>query len=365
MSFPTEDLRIKDIKEAISPARLHEELPITDEASETVYRTRQAIQGVLEDKDDRLLVIVGPCSIHDPQAAEDYAKRLKPLIDKLAHELLIVMRVYFEKPRSTVGWKGLINDPHLDGSFQINEGLRRARKLLLELATAGIPAGTEYLDVISPQYIADLVSWGAIGARTTESQIHRELASGLSCPIGFKNATNGSLDAALSAIVSASKPHHFLSLTRAGHSAIFSTTGNSDCHLILRGGKKPNYDAENINETTNRLLKSGLRPQIMVDCSHGNSGKDPKRQVLVAENIADQIATGNRRIIGVMLESHLVAGRQDVVPGKPLTYGQSITDSCMGWEESEQLLWEFARAIRKRRQAEAILAEPAGEHLLK
>lgn len=366
MSFPTEDLRIKDIKELISPARLHKELSITEAASKTVYQTRQAIQRVLQGKeDDRLLVIVGPCSIHDPQAAADYAQRLKSLVDELGHELLIVMRVYFEKPRSTVGWKGLINDPYLDGSFQINKGLHRARKLLLELATAGIPAGTEYLDVISPQYIADLISWGAIGARTTESQVHRELASGLSCPVGFKNATNGSLDAALSAIVSASKPHHFLSLTRAGHSAIFSTSGNPDCHLILRGGKNPNYGAESINETDSRLLQAGLRSQVMIDCSHGNSGKDPKRQVLVAQNIADQIATGDKRIMGVMLESHLVAGRQDVIPDKPLIYGQSITDACMGWEESEQLLRGFACAIQKRRQAETKLAKQAGERLIK
>ncbi|ADE15692.1 phospho-2-dehydro-3-deoxyheptonate aldolase [Nitrosococcus halophilus Nc 4] len=359
MSFPTEDLRIKDIKEVISPAQLHEELPITNGASETIYRTRQAIQQVLGENDDRLLVIVGPCSIHDPQAARDYAKRLKLLIDELADELLIVMRVYFEKPRSTVGWKGLINDPHLDGSFQINEGLRLARKLLLDLAKAGVPAGTEYLDVVSPQYVADLISWGAIGARTTESQVHRELASGLSCPVGFKNATNGSLDAAMAAIISASKPHHFLSLTMTGHSAIFSTTGNPDCHLILRGGKKPNYDAESVHETTTKLARSGLRPQVMIDCSHGNSGKDPKQQFLVARNIAEQIAAGNKDIIGVMLESHLVAGRQDVTPDTPLIYGQSITDACMGWEESEQLLRELAKAIQKRRQTTAKPAKQA------
>jgi 3-deoxy-7-phosphoheptulonate synthase len=349
MSFPTENLRIKDIKEVIPPARLQEELPITEEASETIYRTRQAIQRVLGGNDDRLLVIIGPCSIHDPQAARDYAKKLRPLIDELADELLIVMRVYFEKPRSTVGWKGLINDPYLDGSFQINEGLRLARKLLLELATAGIPAGTEYLDVISPQYVADLISWGAIGARTTESQVHRELASGLSCPVGFKNATNGNLDAAMAAIVSASKPHHFLSLTRAGQSAIFSTTGNPDCHIILRGGKQPNYDAESVNEVANKLIRAGLSPQVMIDCSHGNSGKDPKKQALVASNVAEQITTGDKRIIGVMLESHLVAGRQDVISGTPLIYGQSITDACMGWEESEQLLCNLADAVQKRR----------------
>jgi 3-deoxy-7-phosphoheptulonate synthase len=349
MNFPTEDLRIKDIKEVIPPAYLQEELPITNDASETVYRTRRAIQEVLGGNDDRLLVIVGPCSIHDPQAAWDYAKRLKLLIDKLADELLIVMRVYFEKPRSTVGWKGFINDPYLDGSFQINEGLRLARKLLLDLAIAGIPAGTEYLDLISPQYVADLISWGAIGARTIESQVHRELASGLSCPVGFKNATNGNLDAATAAIVSASRPHHFLSLTRAGHSAIFSTTGNPDCHIILRGGKQPNYDADSVNRTASKLVQAGLSPQVMIDCSHGNSGKDPKRQALVASNVAEQIAAGDKRIIGVMLESHLVAGRQNVTPGTPLIYGQSITDACMGWEESEQLLCKFADAIQKRR----------------
>ncbi|KFI22564.1 3-deoxy-7-phosphoheptulonate synthase [Nitrosococcus oceani] len=350
MSFPTEDLRIKNIQEVIPPAQLHEGLPITSEASKTVYRTRQAIQEVLGGKDDRLLVVAGPCSIHDPQAARDYGKRLKLLIDELADELLIVMRVYFEKPRSTVGWKGLINDPHLDGSFQINEGLRLARRLLLDLAETGVPAGTEYLDLVSPQYIADLIAWGAIGARTTESQVHRELASGLSCPVGFKNATNGSLGAAMSAIVSASKPHHFLSLTLAGRSAIFSTAGNPDCHLILRGGQKPNYDAASVNETAHNLIQTGLRPQVMIDCSHGNSSKNPQKQVLVARDIAGQIAAGDRRIMGVMLESHLVAGRQDVIPNTPLTYGQSITDACMGWEESEQLLREFARAIQKRRQ---------------
>jgi 3-deoxy-7-phosphoheptulonate synthase len=359
MSFPTEDLRIKGIKEVISPAHLHEELPITEEASETVYQARKAIQKILAGEEDRLLVIAGPCSIHDPKAAWDYAKRLKRLAQELADKLFLVMRVYFEKPRSTIGWKGLINDPHLDGSFQINEGLRLARKLLLDLAAAGIPAGTEYLDVISPQYVADLISWGAIGARTTESQVHRELASGLSCPIGFKNATNGSLDAALAAIVSASKPHHFLSLTMAGHSAIFSTTGNPDCHIILRGGEKPNYDATSVNETANKLVQAGLRPQVMIDCSHANSGKDPNQQAHVAENVAEQIAAGDKRIMGIMLESHLVAGRQDVIPGTPLIYGQSITDACMGWEGSEALLHKLAQAVQKRRQAQAPLAEQA------
>lgn len=352
MNFPTNDLRIKGIKKVIPPARLQEELPITNEASETVYRTRRAIQEMLSENNDRLLVIIGPCSIHDPQAARDYAKRLRLVIDQLADELLIVMRVYFEKPRSTVGWKGLINDPYLDGSFQINEGLRLARKLLLDLATAGIPAATEYLDLISPQYVADLISWGAIGARTTESQVHRELASGLSCPVGFKNATNGSLDGAIAATVSASKPHHFLSLTISGHSAIFSTTGNPDCHVILRGSKQqPNYRAESINEAATSLIQAGLSPQVMIDCSHGNSGKNPKQQALVASNVAEQIAAGDQRIIGVMLESHLVSGRQDVIPDTPLTYGQSITDACMGWEESEQLLYKLASAVQKRRYA--------------
>ncbi|BAW80228.1 phospho-2-dehydro-3-deoxyheptonate aldolase [Candidatus Nitrosoglobus terrae] len=349
MNFPTENLRIKDLKEVIPPAQLQEALPISQKASETVYQTRRSIQEILNGNDDRLLVIVGPCSIHDPKAAWEYAKRLKILINKLTNDLLIVMRVYFEKPRSTVGWKGFINDPYLDGSFQINEGLHLARKLLLDLATAGIPAGTEYLDLISPQYMTDLISWGAIGARTIESQVHRELASGLSCPVGFKNATNGNLDVATAAIISASRPHHFLSVTKAGHSAIFSTTGNPDCHLILRGGKQPNYDPESIDEAATKLIQAGLLPQVMIDCSHGNSGKDPKRQILVAENIVGQIAVGDKRIIGIMLESHLVAGRQDIVPDTPLIYGQSITDSCMGWEESEELLYQFADAVQKRR----------------
>ncbi|CAH9018374.1 3-deoxy-7-phosphoheptulonate synthase [Candidatus Nitrosacidococcus sp. I8] len=351
MNFPTENLRIKEIKELIPPAQLQAELPITHEAAATVYQTRQAIQKILKGEDDRLIVIIGPCSIHDPKAAWEYAKRLQQLKSELKDSLLVIMRVYFEKPRSTVGWKGFINDPHLNDSFQINEGLHLARKLLLDLASAGIPAATEFLDLISPQYVADSISWGAIGARTIESQVHRELASGLSCPVGFKNATNGSPDPAIAAILSASKPHHFLSVTREGHSAIVSTTGNSDCHLILRGGKTPNYDKESIDSTAKKLAKAELAPQVMIDCSHGNSGKDPKQQIQVAKNIASQIAAEDQRIIGAMLESHLISGRQDIVPGQPLTYGQSITDSCMGWEESADLLHELARSVERRREA--------------
>ncbi|CAB1275844.1 3-deoxy-7-phosphoheptulonate synthase [Candidatus Nitrosacidococcus tergens] len=349
MNFPTENLRIKEIKELIPPSQLQAELPITYEAATTVHQTRQEIQQILKGEDDRVIVIVGPCSIHDAKSAWEYAERLKQLKTKLKDNLLVIMRVYFEKPRSTVGWKGFINDPHLNDSFQINEGLHLARKLLLDLASAGIPAATEFLDLISPQYVADLISWGAIGARTIESQVHRELASGLSCPVGFKNATNGSPDPAIAAILSASKPHHFLSVTREGHSAIVSTTGNSDCHLILRGGKAPNYDRESIDSTAKKLAKAGLVPQVMIDCSHGNSGKDPQQQIQVAKNVAAQISAGDRRITGAMLESHLIPGRQDIVLGQPLTYGQSITDACMGWEESADILHEFAHSVAKRR----------------
>ncbi|MDD3519230.1 MAG: 3-deoxy-7-phosphoheptulonate synthase, partial [Chromatiales bacterium] len=287
----------------------------------------------------------------DVKAAREYAQRLKPLRDRLADDLCVVMRVYFEKPRTTVGWKGLINDPNLDGSFQINKGLRLARGLLLDLADMGMPAATEYLDLISPQYVADLVSWGAIGARTTESQVHRELASGLSCPVGFKNSTDGTLQVAIDAIRSASCPHHFLSVTKAGHSAIFSTAGNNDCHIILRGGREPNYDAASIDAAGRQLEKAGLSPRLMVDFSHANSRKEFLRQVEVSESVSQQLAAGDMRITGVMIESHLVAGRQDVKEGQELVYGQSITDACVGWEDTERMLEQLAAAVRARRAA--------------
>ncbi|MDX1574155.1 MAG: 3-deoxy-7-phosphoheptulonate synthase [Methylophaga sp.] len=351
MLYSTDDLRIVGIQEVLPPAQLHEQLPISELASETVFNARGATQAILHQHDDRLIVIVGPCSIHDPNAARDYASRLKPLMDELADDLHIVMRVYFEKPRSVVGWKGLINDPYLDGSFKINDGLHIARKLLFDLAEMGVPAATEYLDLISPQYIADLVSWGAIGARTTESQAHRELASGLSCPVGFKNATDGSLQIAVDACLSASKPHHFMSVTKTGHSAIFSTTGNPDCHVILRGGKQPNYDADSINEAAEIIGRSGQPVRLMVDCSHANSGKNHIQQETVCREVAAQVAEGDARIIGLMLESNLVGGRQNAEPGKPLVYGQSITDACMAWDDSKPLLRELAAAVRARRQS--------------
>ncbi len=351
MIYRTDDVRISGIHEVLPPEVLHNEYPMSETASKTVYRTRDAIHKILRGEDDRIVVIVGPCSVHDPDAAREYASRLKPLIDGLANELCIVMRVYFEKPRTTVGWKGLINDPEMDESFHINKGLRLARHLLLDLAEEGVPAGTEYLDLISPQYIADLISWGAIGARTTESQGHRELASGLSCPIGFKNSTDGGFKIAIDAVNAASRPHVFMSLTKKGHSAIFSTAGNDDCHIILRGGNtSPNYDAESIRHAAEQLQQNGLRPEMMVDCSHANSNKDYRRQVDVCRDIATQISSGEKRIIGVMMESNLVEGRQDVIPGQKLTYGQSITDACIAWETTEVLLQELAAAVKQRRE---------------
>ncbi|MFW5450263.1 MAG: 3-deoxy-7-phosphoheptulonate synthase [Methylophagaceae bacterium] len=350
MLYSTDDLRITGIQEVIPPIQLHQELPITDHASETVFNARKATKNILTGGDDRLVVIIGPCSIHDPDAARDYAAKLKPLITELKDDLHIIMRVYFEKPRSVVGWKGLINDPYLDGSFKINEGLLFARKLLLDLAEMEVPTGSEYLDLISPQYIADLISWGAIGARTTESQAHRELASGLSCPVGFKNATDGGLQIAIDACMSAAKPHHFMSLTKAGHSAIFSTTGNPDCHVILRGGKQPNYDSASIQETAETIGRTGQRALFMVDCSHANSGKSHIQQEVVCRDVAGQIAGGEKRIMGLMLESNLVAGRQNTDTGADLVYGQSITDACMAWDNSEVLLRELAEAVRQRRQ---------------
>ena len=354
-SFATDDLRIAAIQEVSKPVELHREFPITDEAARTVWETRRAIHRILRGEDDRLLAIVGPCSIHDPDAAREYGTRLRGLREQYQGQLEIVMRVYFEKPRTTVGWKGLINDPNLDGSFEINRGLRLARSLLLDLNTLGLPAATEYLDLISPQYVSDLVSWGAIGARTTESQVHRELASGLSCPVGFKNATDGDPGVAIDAVRSASRPHHFLSLTKAGASAIFSTTGNEDSHIILRGGKTPNFDAASVAEACARLAAAGERPRVMIDCSHANSAKQPLRQLEVGRDIAGQIAGGEHRIMGVMIESHLVAGRQDVVPGRPLVYGQSITDACIGWDDTGVLLAELAAAVQARRERDVVV----------
>ncbi len=347
--YPTDDLRIRAIKEVVPPCVLHERYPITEEAARTVFEARQQIHRILHGEDDRLLVVIGPCSIHDPDAALDYASRLKEQRDRLAEDLLIVMRVYFEKPRTTVGWKGLINDPNLDESFEINKGLELARKLLLDINGMGLPTGTEFLDLISPQYIADLIAWGAIGARTTESQGHRELASGLSCPVGFKNGTDGTMRVAVDAIRAAERPHVFMSMTKEGHSAIFSTTGNNDTHIILRGGQRPNYDAESVNIAAEEMEKAGLTPRLMIDFSHANSRKQHEKQLQVGHDVAGQIARGDMRIIGAMIESHLVGGRQDLVPGKPLVYGQSITDACLAWEDSVPLLEELAEAVRQRR----------------
>jgi len=349
MKYQTDDLRIREIKEVSPPDQVHDELPISDKASDTVFMARTAIHNILHDQDDRLLVIIGPCSIHDPQAAMEYAHQLQEAREKYAGELEVVMRVYFEKPRTTVGWKGLINDPDLDDSYQINKGLRLARKLLLDINDLGVPAATEYLDLITPQYVADLISWGAIGARTTESQVHRELASGLSCPVGFKNGTDGTLKIAVDAIRAANRPHNFLSLTKAGRSAIFSTSGNDDCHIILRGGRSPNYDAASIEQACRELKQAGLDEKVMVDFSHANSSKQHERQLVVGRDVAQQMATGDRRIMGAMIESHLKEGRQDVEPGKPLEYGLSITDACISWAQSQPLLDELAQAVRQRR----------------
>ena len=340
----TDDVRIRSISELLPPIAHLYELPISETAADLVETTRHQIAGLVHGRDQRLLVIIGPCSIHDPKAALEYAQRLLPLRKKYEKELLIVMRVYFEKPRTTVGWKGLINDPHLNGTFDINFGLRQARRLLLDLNNLGVPASTEFLDMITPQYYADLISWGAIGARTTESQVHRELASGLSCPVGFKNGTDGNLKIAIDAIGAASHPHHFLSVTKAGHSAIVHTAGNPDCHAILRGGKEPNYSAEHVKAAAEQLDKAGVTPRLMVDFSHANSRKDYTRQMEVARDVAAQLQNGEQNIMGIMVESHLVEGRQD----KPETYGQSITDACIGWNTTEELLALMAEANRGR-----------------
>ncbi|QDQ26975.1 3-deoxy-7-phosphoheptulonate synthase AroG [Chitinimonas arctica] len=354
MLFKTDDVRIKEIKELLPPIAALEKYPVTEVATTTTFQTRQSIHRILTGEDDRLLVVIGPCSIHDPDAALDYGRRLLAVGEELARDLLIVMRVYFEKPRTTVGWKGLINDPHLDGSFDINNGLRLARKLLLDLNDMGVPASTEFLDMITPQYFADLISWGAIGARTTESQVHRELASGLSCPVGFKNGTDGNLKIAIDAIRSASVPHHFLSVTKFGHSAIVSTGGNPDCHVILRGGKTPNYSAEHVGAAVSSLTAAGLPEKVMVDFSHANSSKDFRRQITVGDDVAGQIAGGNHAIFGVMIESHIHEGRQDLIEGQPLKYGCSVTDACLGWDDSVQLLKTLAGAVSARRKGSSV-----------
>jgi len=353
MHYQVDDVRIRGIKELTPPAHLLREFPSTEKTEQLTFETRRAIHRILHGSDDRLLVIIGPCSIHDPKAGLEYARRLLEMRRELDQDLVIVMRVYFEKPRTTIGWKGLINDPDLDGSFNINKGLRLARQFLMELNELGLPAGNEFLDMISPQYYADLVSWGAIGARTTESQVHRELASGLSCPVGFKNGTDGNVRIAVDALKAARTPHHFLSVTKAGHTAIVSTNGNEDCHIILRGGKHPNYDAASVDAAAKELAAAGLEQRLMVDCSHSNSQKMYQRQIDVAREIARQVAGGEDRVIGVMVESHLKGGRQDLVQGKPLAYGQSITDACIGWEESVPLLRNLAEAARKRRLVKA------------
>ena len=346
----TDDLRISALRELRTPADLMRELPRTDAATRTVLSTRHALHNILHGSDDRLAVVVGPCSIHDPAAAMDYARRLMALRTELAPALEIVMRVYFEKPRTTVGWKGLINDPELDGSFDIDNGLRLARNLLRDINDLGLPAGCEFLDMTTPQYFADLVSWGAIGARTTESQVHRELASGLSCPVGFKNGTDGNVRIALDAVKSAGQPHHFLAVTKSGRGAVAATTGNEDCHVILRGGTTPNYDAASVEAACAAAVASGVRPAVMIDASHANSGKNPDNQPLVIDAIAAQLAAGDARIVGAMLESNLVADRQDLVPGQPLTYGQSITDGCIGWETTVEVLQRLAAATEERRR---------------
>ncbi|WP_226951490.1 3-deoxy-7-phosphoheptulonate synthase [Rhizobium terrae] len=346
-----DDLRIIEINPLTAPADIIREIPRDDAVTAMVTRTRDVVHRILHGEDDRLIVIIGPCSIHDPVAAREYAGRLEEQRRRFADDLEIVMRVYFEKPRTTVGWKGLMNDPHLDGTYRIEEGLRIARRLLLDINAMNLPAGCEFLDTITPQYIADLVSWGAIGARTTESQVHRQLASGLSCPIGFKNGTDGGTAIALDAILAASQPHHFPAVTKDGRAAIASTTGNEDCHVILRGGKKPNYETADVAAVSADAAKRGFEPRILIDASHANSGKDPMNQPLVVRNVAGQIAAGNAAIKGMMLESNLVAGRQDLVPGKPLVYGKSITDGCIDWKTSVSVLEDLARAARDRRKA--------------
>ena len=345
----TDNLRISDIQDVADPKTVIEEHPVPPSVAQLVTRTRAEAHAILHGQDDRVIVIVGPCSIHDPVAALDYGARLEALRQNYSKDLLIIMRVYFEKPRTTVGWKGLINDPDLDGSFDINKGLRLARKLLLDLNLAGVPSGTEYLDLLTPQYIADLISWGAVGARTTESQLHRELASGLSCPVGFKNGTDGNLKIAIDAVGAAAHPHHFLTVTKAGYLGIFETSGNEDGHVILRGGQSPNYDSESINAAAQMLESAGRSPILMVDFSHANSGKQHRGQITVGADVSSQLAQGENRVVGVMIESHIVEGRQDVVASGNLVYGQSITDACLGWDDTVQVIEQLAAAVDTRR----------------
>ena len=347
----TDDLRISAVRALIAPQLLLEELPVDSAALATVTNARQAVHRILHGGDDRLLAVVGPCSIHDAGAALEYAGKLREAAARHAADLFIVMRVYFEKPRTTVGWKGFINDPRLDGSFAINEGLRQARKLLLDLNRSGLPCGTEFLDLLSPQYISDLIAWGAIGARTTESQTHRQLASGLSCPVGFKNGTDGSIKVAVDALRAAAAPHAFMGMTKTGQAAIFETVGNEDCHVILRGGKKPNYDAASVEAASRELAAAGLAAHLMIDFSHANASKQYQRQLEVATDVGRQVAAGDERIVGVMVESHLNPGRQDLVPGQALAYGVSITDACLGWDDTEKVLDTLAAAVRSRRLA--------------
>jgi 3-deoxy-7-phosphoheptulonate synthase len=349
MTTVTENLRIASIRAVSTPSQVQDELPLSELAAQTTVGARGEIQQILQGRDDRLLVVVGPCSIHDPQAALEYAARLKPLREQLGRQLLLVMRVYFEKPRTTVGWKGLINDPGLDDSYDIDRGLRLARRLLLDLNDLGVPAGVEFLDILTPQYIADLVSWGAIGARTTESQLHREMASGLSCPVGFKNGTDGSVKVAVDAVQSARNPHRFLSLTRTGATAIFETRGNADTHIILRGGSTgTNYDAKSVEAACAALGKAGVQPQVMIDFSHANSQKQHKRQLAVAQDVGHQLAGGDHRIVGVMVESHLLEGRQEIGPREQMVYGQSVTDACIHWEDTVELLRGLAGSVAQR-----------------
>jgi 3-deoxy-7-phosphoheptulonate synthase len=350
-STRVDDVRISAVRPLISPAVLLDELALPAAAEALVQSSRDALARVLAGRDDRLIVVVGPCSIHDHDQALAYARLLRTAAERLGGDLLIVMRVYFEKPRTTVGWKGYINDPRLDDSFRINEGLRRARELLLEIVGLGLPAGTEFLDLLSPQYIADLVSWGAIGARTTESQSHRQLASGLSCPVGFKNGTDGGIKVAADAIVAASASHAFMGMTKMGQAAIFETRGNADCHVILRGGKQPNYSAAHVDLACTALRANGLREQVMIDFSHANSEKQHRRQIDVGHDVAAQLAAGDRRITGVMIESHLNEGRQDLRPGQALRPGVSITDACIGWDDTAALLDVLATAVRARRSS--------------